>query len=174
MKNIIVYGSEYGTTKAYAEKFSEISGIPLVNSEEIKSVLDYDTVIHFGGLYAGGVKGLKKTIKSIGDNARLIVVTVGLADVNDTNNTDSIKKSVKKQIPEAIFKNTKIFHLRGGIDYSKLNLTHRTMMALLYRKAKTLPEEKKTAEVRAMIETYNKAVSFIDFESLKQISEVIE
>lgn len=47
------------------------------------------------------------------------------------------------------------------------------MMALLYRKAKTLPEEKKTAEIRAMIETYNKEVSFIDFESLKQISEVI-
>lgn len=109
MKNIIVYGSEYGTTKAYAAKFSEISGIPLVNSEEIKSVLDYDTVIHFGGLYAGGVKGLKKTIKSIGNNARLIVVTVGLADVNDKNNTDSIKKSVKNRFRKQFLRIQKYF-----------------------------------------------------------------
>ena len=57
-------------------------------------------VIHFGGLYAGGVKGLKKTIKSIKDNTKLIVVTVGLADVNDVLNTDNIKKSIKNQIPD--------------------------------------------------------------------------
>ena len=34
-------------------------------------------------------------------------------------------------------------------------------------------EEKKTAEVRAMIETYNKEVSFIDYESLTQIVELV-
>ena len=45
------------------------------------------------------------------------------------------------------------------------------MMSLLYNKAKNLPEEEKTAEVRAMIETYNKQVSFIDYESLIPIVE---
>ena len=32
------------------------------------------------------------------------------------------------------------------------------MMTMLYKKAIELPEEKKTAEVKAMIETYNKQV----------------
>lgn len=173
MKKIIVYGSEYGTTKEYAAKFSKISNIPIINCDNINSLLEYDMVIHFGGLYAGGVKGLKKTIKSIKDNTKLIVVTVGLADVNDVFNTDNIKKSIKNQIPEIIFNNTKIFHLRGGINYSKLNIKHRTMMALLYRKAKNLPEEKKTAEVKAMIETYNQKISFVDFEKLKPILEAV-
>ena len=42
-------------------------------------------------------------------------------------------------------------------------------MALLYRKAKGLPEEKKTAEVRAMIDTYGKRVDFVDLSSLDPI-----
>jgi len=36
-----------------------------------------------------------------------------------------------------------------------------------------LAEEKKTAEVRAMIETFNPKVDFIDYNSLNQIVEVI-
>ncbi|MBQ3258195.1 MAG: hypothetical protein IJA67_12415, partial [Oscillospiraceae bacterium] len=57
----------------------------------------------------------------------------------------------------------------GGIDYSRLSFKHKTMMGLLYRKAVGLPEEKKTAEVKAMIETYNKKVKFVDFDSLTAI-----
>lgn len=173
MKKIIVYGSEYGTTEAYAMKFSEISNIPVINYDSINSILEYDIIIYFGGLYAGGVKGLKKSIKFIKDTARLIIVTVGLADVDDVFNTDHIKKSIEKQLPETFSENVKIFHLRGGIDYHKLNLKHRTMMGLLYRKAKNLPEEKKTAEVKAMIDTYNQKVSFVDFEALKPILEAV-
>jgi hypothetical protein len=47
------------------------------------------------------------------------------------------------------------------------------MMKLLYNKAKNLPEEKKNAEVMAMIETYNKQVSFVDFDSLAPVVESI-
>ena len=35
-------------------------------------------------------------------------------------------------------------------------MKHKTMMGMLYKKAVTLPEEKKNAEVKVMIETYNK------------------
>ena len=38
-------------------------------------------------------------------------------------------------------------------------------MTLLYQKTKNMPEEKKTAEVRAMIETYNQRVDFTDLSS---------
>ena len=61
-------------------------------------------------------------------------------------------------------------HLRGGIDYSCLGFKHKTMMAMLYKKATGLPEEKKTAEVKAMIETYNQKVDFINFGCLDEIS----
>ena len=43
------------------------------------------------------------------------------------------------------------------------------MMKLLYNAVKSLPEEKQSAEDRAVIETYNKKVNFIDFSSLDKI-----
>ena len=46
-------------------------------------------------------------------------------------------------------------------------------MTMLYKKAIGLPEEKKTAEVKAMIETYNKQVDFIDFSCLDEIVVLI-
>ena len=76
---------------------------------------------------------------------------------------------MKRQLSNELYENAHIFHLRGGIDYSRLNFKHKTMMGLLYRKAVGLPEEKKTAEVKAMIETYNKKVEFVDFDSLTAI-----
>ena len=51
--------------KKYAEKFSEMTKIPVANYKEIKNLSEYDLIIHFGGLYAGGVKGLKNTVKAL-------------------------------------------------------------------------------------------------------------
>lgn len=75
---------------------------------------------------------------------------------------------------ENILSNASVFHLRGGIDYSKLNLKHKTMMKLLYNKAKKIPDEMKTAEVKAMIETYNSKVDFVDFSSLNPILKEVK
>ena len=96
-----------------------------------------------------------------------------MADPTDAENTDNIKSSIKKQLPKEVYTNAHIFHLRGGIDYSQLSFKHKTMMGLLYKKAVGLPEEKKTAEVKAMIETYNQKVDFVDFEALNSIINIV-
>lgn len=174
MKNLIIYGSQYGTTKRYEEKFAQMTGIPVISCEDIKELAEYQQIIYFGGLYAGGVKGLKKFIKLLKKDIKVVLVTVGLADVCDKENTDNIKNSIRQQVPERIMKNMTVFHLRGGIDYGKLNFIHKTMMTLLYNKVKNLPEEKKTAEVKAMIDTFNQKVDFVDYDSLKPIVEEIQ
>ena len=43
------------------------------------------------------------------------------------------------------------------------------MLKLLYNAIKNTPEEEQTAEDKAMIETYNKKVNFVDFSSLNAI-----
>lgn len=48
------------------------------------------------------------------------------------------------------------------------------MMKLIYNAVKNLPEEKQTAEDRAMIETYNKKVNFIDFSDLDKIINEVQ
>lgn len=176
MKSLIIYGSQYGTAKAYATKLSEITEIPCISYENIKDIKDYEQIIYFGGgLYAGGVKGLKNTFRLLkNSNIKTILVTVGLADVNNKENTNNIKASLEKQLEKDIYKNSLIFHLRGGIDYSKLNFKHKTMMKMLYHSLKNKPIESLTQEDKALIETYNTKVDFVDYDSLKQIVEVIQ
>ncbi len=171
MRTIIVYGSQYGTAKRYAEALAGRTESEIRSCEDLKDLDVYDNIVFIGALYAGGVLGLKKTLSGIHDlqNKKIVIATVGLADPNDRENTETIRNGLKKQLPENICIHASIFHLRGGIDYSCLNLKHRTMMALLYRKAKGLAEEKKTAEVKAMIDTYGKRVDFVDFGSLAPI-----
>ena len=175
MNNIIIYGSHYGTTKQYAEELSKRTNIKAISFKEVKEINDYNNIIYLGGLYAGGVLGMSKTIKKLNDvsNKKIIIVTVGLSDPTDEVNKNNIRNNIKNQLPKEIFEKAKIFHLRGGIDYSKLNFAHKTMMKLLYNAVKNLQKEKQTAEDRTMIETYNKKVSFIDFSSLDKIIDEI-
>ncbi|MGN0487766.1 MAG: flavodoxin domain-containing protein [Ruminococcus sp.] len=173
---IIIYGSKYGTAKQYAQELSKKTDINAVSYENIKSIDEYETIIYIGALYAGGVLGMAKTFKKLSDceNKNIIIITVGLADTTDTENTNNIKQGIQKQLPNDIYKRASVFHLRGGIDYSKLSLVHKTMMSLLYKKANGLPEERKTAEVKAMIDTYNKKVNFVDFSGLENIISEIQ
>ena len=172
MNSIIIYGSHYGTTKQYAEELSKRTNIKAISFKKFnQQINDYDNIIYLGALYAGGVLGMSKTLKKLNNisNKKIIIATVGLSDPAYEVNKNNIRNSIKNQIPKEVFERAKIFHLRGGIDYSKLNFVHKTMMKLLYNAVKNLPEEKQTAENRAMIETYNKIVNFIDFSRLDKI-----
>ena len=171
MSNIIIYGSHYGTTKQYAKELSRRTNIEAISFENVKEINNYDKIIYLGGLYAGGVLGMTKTLKKLNkiSNKTIILVTIGLSDPTDEKNINNIRNNIKSQIQKEIFEKAKLFHLRGGIDYSKLNFVHKTMMKLLYNAVKNVPNEKQTAENRAMIETYNKKVDFIDFSGLDKI-----
>lgn len=173
MKSIIIYGSQYGTTEMYAKELSKKTNIQAISFNDVKDINNYDTIIYLGALYAGGVLGMSKTLKKINSitNKKIILATVGLADPTDEENINNIRNSIKGQISEELFKQIKIFHLRGGIDYSNLSFIHKTMMNLVYKHAKNLPDEKKTAEDKAMIDTYGKKVDFIDFSSLDSITD---
>ena len=173
MDQIIVYGSHYGTTRRYAQQLSERTGIPAVRFREAPGLAGLRTIVYLGGLYAGGVKGLKTVLPTLPADARLLLATVGLADVRDPENIANIQKALAAQLPAAVLARTTVFHLRGGIDYEKLSLPHRAMMALLYRHAKNLPPEKQSAEDRAIVATYNSKVDFVDFGSLEPLVAAI-
>lgn len=174
MKRLIVYGSVYGTTRRYADQCSALTGILAVDYKEARQLDSYDEIIYFGGLYAGGVQGLKQTVRALRRDVSLILVTVGLADVTDPENVRNIRASLAKQVPPEMLRRAKIFHLRGGIDYQKLSFKHKTMMTLLYNKVKHLPEEKKTAEVRALMDTFNQKVDFVNLEALAPIAAALD
>ena len=175
MNRIVIYGSFYGYTKKYAIELGNMLNVIVKDYNATKNINDYDSIIYLGGLYAGGVLGMSKTLKKIDNisNKEIIVATVGLADPYDSKNIENIEGNMKKQLSTDIFNHIKIFHLRGWIVYKNLSFKHKFMMKLVYNKAKKVPVEERDAELRAMIETYNKEVDFTDFSELEKIIAVL-
>ena len=173
---IIIYASKYGSTKQYADELSKRTGIESVEYTEIRDINQYDTIVYLGPLYAGSVMGLKKTLNKIRDvqDKKLVVGTVGLADPNDKKNREEIMNGIKQQVHGCIYNKARVYFLRGAIYYSNLNLKHKTMMAFIHRKVKGMKEEERTAEINAVIETYGKNVSYIDFDALNPIIDEIQ
>ena len=173
MNGIVVYGSKYGTTKIYSETLAEKLNFDCYDYKKVNknNIDNYNYVIYGGGLYAGGVLGLSKTIKKINNfnEKEIIIFTVGLSDPLNNENVVNIRKNIKNQIPDEVYKEDKLFHLRGGIDYSKLTFKDKTMMNLLYKKVKKIPIENQDVETKAIIETFNKQVDFVNLESLKSL-----
>ena len=176
MNDILLYGSRYGSTRRYAEKLSEQTGIPAVSYKKAPVLSDRKTIVFLGGLYAGGVLGLAKTLGrlSLQNGQKLILVTVGLADPNEAETRSNIRASLQRQLPVELLDRAKVFHLRGGMDYQKLSFGHRTMMKLLYQSLRGTPLEEQTAENRALMETYGKQVDFTDFGALEPIIQEIQ
>lgn len=176
MTSVVIYGSRYGTARQYAEELARRTGIEACQCGSVGDINQYDAIAYVGALYAGGVLGMRKALAGLSgcEGKTIAIATVGLADPTDPENVESIEEGMRRQLPGEVFEAARIFHLRGGIDYSRLGFRHKTMMRLLRNKAKNLPEEKKNAEVRAMLETYGKQVSFVDFDSLDQIVAVLQ
>ena len=174
--SIIIYGSQYGTAKRYAEELARRTGFEIREYSNTGDISGFETIVYVGALYASGVLGMKKTFDRLTDPSgkRIFIATVGVTDPTDKEYTDTVKGGMSKQLKQEVFDNARIYHLRGGIDYSKLSFKHKTLMGMLCKQAKKLPEEQRTADVRAMLETQNKTVDFVDFSSLDQIVQDIQ
>ena len=175
MDQIILYGSQYGSTRRYAEKLSEQSGIPAVSYKDAPALAGKRTIVYLGGLYAGGALGLAKSLRGFSPQAgqKLLLVTVGLADPKAPENREKLRASLQGQLPAALLARAKLFHLRGGIDYQKLSFAHRTVMKLLYHSLRKKPLEQQTAEDLAFLESYGKQVDFTDFAALEPILQAV-
>lgn len=173
MRSIIIYGTQYGTTQRYAEKLSELTGLEAYNVNEVGKISGLDLIVYIGGLYTGEVKGFKNIMNFIEDRQELILVTVGLGDPDNPETVQNILKQIKAKIPSGLYNRAQFFHLRGGIDYSKLNFMHKSAMAFLYRSVSKITEENRTPETKAFIETYKKQADYVDFEKLNPIADAI-
>jgi len=169
-KIAVVYKSKYGHTKKYAEWISDELNCDLyvANKTDIDALKGYNTIIYGGGLYASGIIGvglITKNYEALKDK-KLIVFTVGLADPNIKS---QFKPIIDKNFTEEMKKSIEIFHLHGGIDYSELNIIHKSMMNALKKMVEKKKEDQKTEEDRTMLETYGGVVDFTDKKSIQPI-----
>lgn len=66
-----------------------------------------------------------------------------------------------------------VYHLRGGIDYARLGLIHKSMMAMLHSVLAKKDSSALSQEDKQMLDTYGKAVDFTDKAAIKPIVEFV-
>lgn len=174
-KIIVVYESKYGSTKRYAEWISDNLSCPLIEKQKAKpsDLENADIIIYGGGLYAGGVSGINLLVKNwnLLSDKKIILFTCGLADPCVSSNVEHIREALTKSIPSEMYEKLCLFHLRGGINYSKLNFIHKTMMSMLRKMLLNKGESELSSEDKELLETYGKEVDFTDLESALPLVE---
>ena len=50
--DIVIYGSQYGTAKRYAEELANRTRFVLKSYEDVEDINTYETIIYIGALYA--------------------------------------------------------------------------------------------------------------------------
>lgn len=172
MKSLILYHSQYGSTEQYAHWIKEELSSQSDCFDNLKKydIEEYDLIIVGEGVYAGQLKTPKRLIPIIEKypDKRFIFFMVGIADMEDQENREKLYHDLAKAMGPAVEK-TKVFFLRGVLDYSKLNFKHKTMMWLLVNYLKRKPEKDLPKDADQLISTYGKKVSFIDKNSIKPL-----
>lgn len=108
MSNIsIIYKSKYGSTKKYAEWIAQETKADLFDSSkiDIEKLMDYDTIVYGGGLYANGIAGISTITKNYEKlkGKRILVFTVGIASTDDKEAfLPIIEKNFSKEMRENI------------------------------------------------------------------------
>lgn len=122
--NAIVYTTNTGSTKRYAELLARETGLPSYSMAEAeRSVPTGAEIIYLGWIMAGSVKGYAAAKRW----SVRAVCAVGMGRTGAQ--TDSVRK--KSAIPASI----PVFTLQGNFDVKKLRGVYRLMMELMVKTA---------------------------------------
>ncbi len=176
-KIVVIYESKYGSTRCYAQWIAEELTCSLFERKDFnpKDFTKYDVIIYGGGLYAGGVSGIKFITQNwkLLKNKQVVLYTCGLAEPEDTDNLSTIRKSLSKILSPEILEQIRLFHLRGGIDYSRLSFTHKAMMSMLRRMLLKKNPDSLSEENKQLLETYGKCINFTNRESIWPLTQYV-
>ncbi|MBQ3561306.1 MAG: hypothetical protein IJM98_02695 [Oscillospiraceae bacterium] len=153
----IVYTSNTGFTKRYAEMFGEKTGLCVYSMEEAKTRLEKGTeIIYFGWLMAGSVAGYKKAAK-LYDIKAVCGVCLGTTG----SQMENVRKNCK------LSDSVPAFTVQGGMDHAKLKGGYGFGIKML---TKFMARKKKrTAGEDAMLELLIKGGDYVCEENLAGI-----
>lgn len=167
-KVAVVYRSKSGYTEKYAKWIAKAVNADLFRGEKTQAedLLDYDTIVYGGGLYAVGINGLKLITDNYDKlkNKKLIVFGLGASPVRPAIVEEVKNRNLTVEQQETI----DFFLLRGGFDKRKLTTVDRLLMQIM--KINLKMKKQPTPDERGMLNAFNHPV---DFTSEKQIEPIV-
>ena len=169
MKTIVIYKSKTGFTRKYAEWIAEDLSADTfdISKVTINILTAYDTIIYGGSLYAVGIIGVKLITQNIDKlkDKKIVVFATGASPSRE----DGINEVIDKNFTQEQQKYIKFFYLRGGFNYSKLNLFDKFLMTLLKWKIKNKKQEELSSDEIGMLAIYDKPVDFTEKKNIDRI-----
>lgn len=149
MNTIIIYNSQTGFTKQYAQWIAEDLKCDSVSFERREQInlSDYDTIVFGSWCHAGRIKKLNWVFDELKKDANknYVVFAVGASPADNPE----LEKTMEMNIPKNSI--VKGFYFQGGLNYEKMNLSSRLMMkafsSILKRKKDQTDDEKIMAEM---------------------------
>ena len=157
MIKAIVYKSNTGYTKQYAEMLGESLKVPVYNLKEAKSKLKKnDEIVFLGWICATKIQGLSKiknyNVKCIG--------AVGAYPV---------EKNYIESLIQANKVNVELFYLRGGLDLNKLTGLKKKVLQFVGN----MMEKENKAENQEMIKLFKNGANYVSNENLEPMLKYI-
>lgn len=169
MKMIVIYNSQTGFTKRYAQWIAQKTNADCIEYDKAKKMnLDrYDAIIFGGWAVAGSISKLKWFKKNIlkWSDKKLVVFCVGASPIENPE----IELTLPKNFTDEELKVVRWFYCPGGLDYEKMSVTSKMMMKIF---VKVLNAKKDKTE--ADIEQIRMLSSSYDISNIKYIDPIID
>ena len=154
MKTIIVYSSQTGFTKRYAEWLAEETGAEVLTIAEAKKRSDdyfagADAIIYGGWAMGGKIVNSEWFTQRIPvwKGKKLVLLCVGASP----NANPEVEVALRNALTEEEHKYAKAFYCQGGIAYDKMKVPSRLAMkafaAMVRNKKDATPQEKEMGEM---------------------------
>ncbi len=166
-KAIVIYNSQTGFTKRYAQWISEALECDCVELAQATKMdfTNYGTIIFGGWACAGTVSKLKwfKNNMKKWEGKKLAVYCVGGSPIENPE----IELAMKNWFTEEEHKQVQVFYCPGGFDYDKMSAPSKLAMKMFISMLKTKKE--KTEEDKVMIEMISKSYDISDKKYIEPI-----
>jgi len=130
MKTVVIYTSQTGFTRRYAQWIGEETGAECLDLAEAKGKnLDaYDTIVYGGWACGGGISKLHWFQEHMErwKGKKLIVFCVGASPADSPD----IEPALEKNFTEAQLQRVRVFYCPGGFNYEKMPAPSRLAMCL--------------------------------------------
>ncbi|WMJ24000.1 flavodoxin domain-containing protein [Paludicola sp. MB14-C6] len=169
MNTVVVYQSKTGFTKTYAEWIAKELNCDLKENVNltVKDIINYDTIIYGGGLYAVSVCGIgliKKNFETLKEK-NLIVWATGCSP----GHKEEMQQLWAHNFTQEQLSHIKTFYLRGGFNYQSLSKEYKILMGMLKMKLKAT--KNRTQDENDLLKAYEEPQ---DYRTISNIYPLIE
>ncbi len=172
MKTVVIYNSQTGFTRRYAQWVAEAAGADCLELSKAKgkSLDEYEAVVFGSWACAGGISKINwfKGNMDKWTNKKLIAFYVGASPIE----SPQIEQCLKNNFNESQMKKVSVFYCPGGFNYEKMSAPSRLMMKMFIKSLKA--KKDKTEEEQEMIKMISSSYDISDRKYIEPILRCLE